>query len=83
MWRTIFHGKHPTLEQRKSVKSRLPEDKGAAEKIWDELTAAPVFYPPAPLRRRKQRKWGVKSRKKGGVRGRCFKVLVLFLKFLI
>lgn len=50
LWRIIFHGKHPTLEQGKSVKRPLPEDKGAAENIWDELTAAPIFYPPAPLR---------------------------------
>lgn len=33
LWRTIFHEKHPTLEQGKSMKSPLPEDKDPAEKI--------------------------------------------------
>lgn len=36
--------------QRKSVKSPLPVEEGAAETIWDELTATPTPHPPVPLR---------------------------------
>ena len=35
------------LEQGKSVRSPLPEEEGAAETMWDELTTTPI---PIPLR---------------------------------
>ena len=38
----------PTLEQGKSVRSPPPVE-GAAETMWDELTATPIPHPPAPL----------------------------------
>ena len=43
-WRADPRERDPTLEQGKSVKSPPPGE-GAAEPMWDELTAAPI---PAP-----------------------------------
>ena len=49
------------LEQRKSMRSRPPEEEGAAETTCDELTTTPIPNPPAPLGvGRRQRKSGVK-----------------------
>ena len=48
-WRTVFHGRDPVLEQGKSVRSPSPEEEGTAETTCDELTAAPMPHPPAPL----------------------------------
>jgi len=56
------------LEQGQSVRSPPPEEEGAAETACDELTAAPIPRPPAPLG---GKRWGnrseVEARKKGGV----------------
>jgi len=57
-----------TLEQGQSVRSPPPEEEGAAETTHDELTTTPIPHLPVPLRRRKQRKSGVKlnpERKEG------------------
>jgi len=41
------------LEQRKSVRSSPPEEEGAAETTYDELTTTFIPCPPAPHRGRK------------------------------
>jgi len=48
------------MEQRKSVRSPLPEKEGEAETMCDELTTIPIPHPPVPLVGRRQRKSGVK-----------------------
>lgn len=73
-------------ETEKSGRNSPPEgEEGeAAELMRDELTAAPIPNTPEPW-------WGntektgskVKSRKKGGIKGRCFDDLVLFLILLL
>ena len=79
-WWADPHERDPTLEQGKSVRSPPPEEEGAAETMWDELTATPI---PIPLCcwRGGGRGIGSKAepRKKGGVGGRCiFKVWFYF-----
>jgi len=37
------------------VRSPPPEKEGAAETMWDEMTATPIPHPPAPLDGRRQR----------------------------
>ena len=68
------------LEKEKSVRSPCPEEEGAAETMCDELTTTPI---PCSLCH-----WGgggreIRSKaepgKKGGVGGRCFRTLFLFL----
>ena len=58
------------LEQGQKVRSSSPEEQGAAETTYDELTATPIPSPPALLGGRRQRKTGseVEPRKKGVVR---------------
>ena len=46
---TVCRGRDPTLEQGKSVRSPPPEEEGAAETTWDELTATHIPRLPAPL----------------------------------
>jgi len=53
LWRTVSHGRDLTVEQRKSVRSPPPEEKRAAERKYDELTATPIPRPPVPLRGRR------------------------------
>jgi len=63
------------LEQRQSVRSPPPEEEEAAETTCDELTAAPLPRPPAPLGGRRERNGSeVEPGKKGGVGGRSFKI---------
>ena len=70
-WRTVSHGRDPTLEQGKSVRSPPPEEEGAAETMCDELTATPI---PIPLCCPGGGGTGIGSSaepgKKGGVEGR-------------
>lgn len=74
------------------MKSPFPEEEGESE-MCEELTATPVPYPPctvAPLPH-PPALWGagrefgseVESRKNGGVGGRCFQDLVLFLIIIL
>ena len=62
-----------------------PEEERAAETTCDELTATPIPRPPALLGGKEVEKIGskVKPGKKGGVGGRCFSDLVLFLIILL
>jgi len=46
----VSHGRDPTLEQGKSVRSPAPEEAGATETTCDELTVTPIPCSPAPLR---------------------------------
>ena len=71
------------LEQGKSVRSPPPEEEGAAETMCGELIATPIPCPPVPLQGG-GREFGseVEPGKKGGVGGRCFSDLVLFLIIL-
>ena len=82
-WRADPREKDATVEQEKSVRSPPPEEEGAADTTCDELTQTLIPRPPAPLGGG-GRKFGskVKPRKKGGVGGRCFSDLVLFLIIL-
>jgi len=48
LWRTVFHERDLTLEQ-KSVRSLPCEEEGAAETKCDELTITYIPHPPAPL----------------------------------
>ncbi|PKU42348.1 suppression of tumorigenicity 5 protein isoform x4 [Limosa lapponica baueri] len=57
----LSHGRNPTLEYGKSVRSPPPEEEGAAETTGDELTTTPIARPTAPLRVRKERKSEVKG----------------------
>jgi len=55
------------------VRSPPTEEEGAVETTCEELTAAPIPHPPAPLQ---GRGFGseVKPQKKGGVGAKCFKI---------
>jgi len=56
-----------------------PEEKGAAETMCDELTAAPIPHCLAPLGEDVEKiRRKLEPRKKGGVRGRCFKIWFYF-----
>jgi len=49
LWRTVYHERHLTLEEGKSVRSPPPEEEGAAETRCDELTITPMPCSPVPL----------------------------------
>jgi len=67
------------LEQGQSVRSPPPEEEGAAERACDELTAATIPHPPAPLGGRRERNGSeAEPGKKGWVGGRCFKIWIYF-----
>jgi len=67
------------LEQGKSMRGPPPEEEGAAETMFDQMTVTPVPHPPAPLGGRRERSGSeVERRKKGGVGGRCFKIWFYF-----
>ena len=73
------------LEQGQSVRRPPPQKEGAAETTCDELTATPVPHLPVLLGvggRRYRNRVKVEPGKKGGVGGRCFKI-VLFLIILL
>ncbi|KAK4823757.1 LOW QUALITY PROTEIN: hypothetical protein QYF61_006053 [Mycteria americana] len=57
---SVSHGRDPTLEQGKSVRSPPPEEEGAAETTSDELTATSTPRSPVLLAGRRWRKLGVK-----------------------
>jgi len=72
------------LEQGKSVRSPPPEGQGAAETTCDELTVTPIPHPPAPLRGKRERNGSeTEPGKKGGLGGKVFEDLVLFLTVLL
>jgi len=67
------------LEQGKSVKNPPPEEEGAAEITWDELTATPIPHPPVLLGGRRERNGSeVEPGTKGGVGRRCLKIWFYF-----
>jgi len=48
-WRKVCHERDTALEPGKSVRSRPPEEEGAAETMCDELTVTPIPCPPVLL----------------------------------
>lgn len=77
---TVSHRKDPTLEQGKSVRSPLPKEKGRAE-VCDELTDCnPHSMSHCADGGAEVEKISseVKPKKKGEVRGRCFKICFYF-----
>jgi len=73
-----------TLKQGQSVRSLPPEEKGAAETACDELTVTPIPCPPAPLGwRRERNRSEAEPGKRGGLRGRCFKIWIYFSLFYL
>lgn len=60
------------LEQMKHVRSPLPEEEGAAETTYYELTVAPISHSP---KSEEEEKTGSEVQlEKGEVGGRCFKI---------
>lgn len=76
-WRAVSHGRDPTLEQGQSVRSRPTKEKGEADTTCNELTAAAVGEDMEKIRSE------VWPAIKGGLKGRCFKILLYFLIILL
>jgi len=72
------------LEQGQSVRSPPPEEEGAAETTCDGLTITPIPRPPAPLAGKRERKGSeAEPGKTGGLGGKVFEDLGLFLTILL
>ena len=71
------------MEPVKSVRGPPPEEE-VTKTTCDELTTPLIFWPPVPLGWREEKIGSeVEPGKKGGMEGRCFKILLLVLITLI
>ncbi|KAJ7427360.1 hypothetical protein WISP_07749 [Willisornis vidua] len=70
--RIVSHGIDPTVEQRKSVRSLIPVEKGAAETTCDKMTITSVLYSLVLLGERRLIITNKKPVKEVGMGGRFF-----------